>query len=86
MQESDSTFLIGIDNLNSYHDVGLKEYRLQQLGGVPVTYADTGKLERDYGFKPRINLREGLRAFAEWYREFSSSRAKELDIEKTKQH
>ena len=41
-----------------------------QPGDVPVTYADTGALERDYGFKPNINLRDGLRKFAEWYKEF----------------
>lgn len=41
-----------------------------QPGDVPVTYADTGRLERDYGFRPRTGLREGLRAFAEWYREY----------------
>ena len=39
-----------------------------QPGDVPVTYADTGKLERDYGFRPKTDLRTGLRAFAEWYR------------------
>lgn len=41
-----------------------------QPGDVPVTYADTGALERDYGFKPNTNLRAGLRKFAEWYKEF----------------
>ena len=39
-----------------------------QAGDVPVTYADAGPLERDYGFRPQIGIREGLRAFAEWYR------------------
>jgi nucleoside-diphosphate-sugar epimerase len=34
---------------------------------VPVTYADSEALERDYGFTPRIGIREGLRAFAEWF-------------------
>lgn len=38
-----------------------------QPGDVPITYADTSKLERDCGFKPSTSLREGLRAFAEWY-------------------
>ncbi len=38
-----------------------------QPGDVPVTYADSAALERDYGFTPRIGIREGLRAFAEWY-------------------
>ncbi len=41
-----------------------------QPGDVPVTYADTSSLERDFGFKPSTPLREGLRKFAEWYREF----------------
>ena len=41
-----------------------------QLGDVPITYADTEPLERDYGFKPSTPLREGLRKFAQWYKEF----------------
>lgn len=41
-----------------------------QPGDVPVTYADTSALERDFGFKPSTSLRDGLRKFAEWYREF----------------
>ena len=41
-----------------------------QPGDVPVTYADTSALERDFGFKPSTNLRDGLRKFAEWYKEF----------------
>ena len=41
-----------------------------QPGDVPVTYADTSALERDFGFKPSTTLREGLRRFAEWYKEF----------------
>ena len=41
-----------------------------QPGDVPVTYADTGALERDYGFKPNTDLRDGLRKFAEWSKEF----------------
>ena len=41
-----------------------------QPGDVPVTYADSTALERDYGFTPKIGIREGLRAFAEWYKEF----------------
>lgn len=41
-----------------------------QPGDVPVTYADTSDLERDFGFKPSTSLREGLRKFAEWYKEF----------------
>ena len=38
-----------------------------QAGDVPVTYADSEALARDYGFTPKIGIREGLRAFAEWY-------------------
>ncbi len=41
-----------------------------QPGDVPVTYADSEALERDYGFTPKIGIREGLRAFAEWYKEY----------------
>ena len=41
-----------------------------QPGDVPVTYADTTALERDYGFKPSTSLRDGLRRFAEWYAKF----------------
>ncbi len=41
-----------------------------QPGDVPVTYADTSALERDFGFKPSTDLRTGLRKFAEWYKEF----------------
>ena len=41
-----------------------------QPGDVPVTYADTSALERDFGYKPSTGLREGLRKFAEWYAEF----------------
>ena len=41
-----------------------------QPGDVPVTYADTSALERDFGFKPSTNLRDGLRKFAEWYYSF----------------
>ena len=41
-----------------------------QPGDVPTTYADTAALERDFGFKPSTSLRDGLRAFAEWYSEF----------------
>ena len=41
-----------------------------QPGDVPVTYADTAPLEEDFGFKPDTPLRDGLRRFAEWYREY----------------
>ena len=47
-----------------------KELVPMQAGDVPVTFADTSALERDYGFKPSTSLREGLRKFAEWYKEF----------------
>ena len=46
-----------------------KELVPMQPGDVPVTYADTTALERDFGFKPYTPLREGLRKFAEWYKE-----------------
>ena len=45
-----------------------KELVPMQPGDVPVTYADTGALERDFGFKPGTSLREGLRRFAQWYK------------------
>ena len=41
-----------------------------QPGDVPVTYADASALECDYGFTPKIGIREGLRKFAEWYAEY----------------
>ena len=44
-----------------------------QPGDVPTTYADTTALERDFGFTPKITLREGLRRFAEWYKEYQGS-------------
>ena len=47
-----------------------KELVPMQPGDVPITYADTDALERDYGFKPSTSLRDGLRKFAEWYKEF----------------
>ena len=47
-----------------------KELVPMQPGDVPVTYADTSALERDFGFKPSTTLREGLRAFARWYKEY----------------
>lgn len=47
-----------------------KELVPMQPGDVPVTYADTSALERDFGFKPSTDLRTGLRKFAEWYKEF----------------
>lgn len=47
-----------------------KELVPMQPGDVPVTYADTSALERDFGFKPHTSLRDGLRKFAEWYKNF----------------
>ena len=47
-----------------------KELVPMQPGDVPITCADTDALERDYGFKPSTSLRDGLRKFAEWYKEF----------------
>jgi nucleoside-diphosphate-sugar epimerase len=47
-----------------------KELVPMQPGDVPVTYADTTALERDFGYRPEIDLRTGLRKFAEWYKEF----------------
>ena len=47
-----------------------KELVPMQPGDVPVTYADTSALEKDFGFKPATSLRDGLRKFAEWYKEF----------------
>ena len=47
-----------------------KELVPMQPGDVPVTYADTSALERDFGFKPATPLRQGLRSFARWYKEF----------------
>lgn len=47
-----------------------KELVAMQAGDVPVTYADTSALEEDFGFRPKTPLREGLRKFAQWYKEF----------------
>ena len=47
-----------------------KELVPMQPGDVPVTYADTSALERDFGFKPTTSLRDGLRRFAKWYKEY----------------
>lgn len=50
-----------------------KELVPMQPGDVPTTYADASALERDFGFTPRITLREGLRKFAKWYKEYYSN-------------
>lgn len=47
-----------------------KELVAMQPGDVPITYADTAPLEKKFGFRPNTTLREGLRKFAEWYKEF----------------
>lgn len=54
----------------SYDFESHKKLVPMQAGDVPVTYADTSALERDFGFKPNTSLREGIRKFAEWYKEF----------------
>ena len=51
-----------------------KELVPMQPGDVPTTYADTSALERDFGFTPKITLREGLRKFAEWYAHYYLSK------------
>lgn len=50
-----------------------KELVPMQPGDVPITYADTTALEKEFGFKPSTSLRDGLRKFAEWYKEFYMS-------------
>lgn len=55
---------------DSYDFEAHKKLVPMQPGDVPVTYADTSALERDFGFKPQTPLCEGLRKFAEWYKEF----------------
>jgi len=55
-----------------YDFEGHRELTGMQPGDVPVTYADSSALEADYGFRPRIGIREGLRRFAEWYRGYRS--------------
>ena len=57
-----------------------KELVAMQPGDVPVTYADTSMLEKDFGFKPQTPLREGLRKFAVWYKEFYLGTAAQSDI------
>ena len=55
---------------SDYDFEGHRELVGMQPGDVPVTYADASALERDYGFVPKIGIREGLRKFAEWYGEY----------------
>ena len=54
-----------------------KELVPMQAGDVPITFADTTPLERDFGFKPGTSLRDGLRKFAEWYKEFYMDKREE---------
>ena len=56
-----------------YDFEGHRELVGMQPGDVPITYADSEALERDYGFTPKIGIREGLQKFAEWYREYYAS-------------
>ena len=56
--------------LEDYDFEGHRELVPMQPGDVPVTYADSTGLERDYGFKPTVGIREGLRKFAEWYKDY----------------
>jgi nucleoside-diphosphate-sugar epimerase len=53
-----------------YDFAGHRQLAPMQPGDVPVTYADSSALEADYGFRPMIGIREGLRRFAEWYKAY----------------
>ena len=61
----ETMFIDGVD-----FDICYRLNNPMQPGDVPVTYADTSALERNFGFKPSTSLRDGLRKFAEWYKEF----------------
>ena len=54
----------------NYDFEGHRELVGMQPGDVPVTYADSKALEEDYGFRPAIDIRTGLRKFAEWYKDY----------------
>ena len=54
-----------------YDFEGHRELVGMQPGDVPVTFADTSTLEKDYGFLPSVGIREGLRKFCEWYKAFA---------------
>ena len=58
---------------SDYDFDGHRELVGMQPGDVPVTYADSTGLEKDYGFRPSIGIREGLRNFARWYKEYFKS-------------
>ena len=63
--------LVGAGVLSEDYDFEAhKKLVPMQPGDVPVTYADTSALEKDFGFKPSTSLRDGLRKFAQWYKEF----------------
>ncbi len=55
---------------NDFQFENYKELVPMQAGDVPITYADTTDLENDFGFKPSTSLRDGLRNFAKWYKDF----------------
>lgn len=59
LKELKDTTIVGLDNIVP-----------MQPGDVPTTYADSTALESDFGFTPKITLREGLRKFAEWYKSY----------------
>ena len=63
--------LINAEVLSKDFDIkSLMKLVPMQKGDVPITYADTSDLERDFGYKPSTSLKEGLKRFAEWYKEF----------------
>lgn len=70
-QEAPSATVIGIDNMNAYYAVALKEFRLSELvKGETIKIFNYGNCKRDFGYKPSTSLQTGLRKFAEWYAEF----------------
>ena len=74
--------VIGLDNMNDYYNVSIKDYRLAEIEKLAAekresrwefvrgNLADTSDPEQDFGFKPATSLREGLRKFARWYKDF----------------
>jgi UDP-glucuronate 4-epimerase len=48
-----------------------KEYLGMQPGDVQKTYADTSKLNNDYGYKPKVSIEEGVKGFVEWYKSYN---------------
>lgn len=54
----------------SHKDANFVNFVVAEKGDVPITYADTSDLEKDFGYKPSTSLREGLRRFAEWHFSF----------------